>query len=67
MVGVQEVRCDKRGSVRAGDYNFIYVKERSIINWEQFFVHHRTVSAVKRVEFVSYRVSYIYIYIYIYI
>jgi hypothetical protein len=30
-----------------------------IVNWEQgFFVHHRTVSAVKRVEFVSDRVSY---------
>jgi len=24
-----------------------------------FFVHHRIVSAVKRIEFVSYRVSYI--------
>jgi len=31
-----------------------------IINWEQvFLVHHRIVSAVKRVEFVSDRVSYI--------
>ena len=31
-----------------------------IISWEQgLFVHHRIVSAVKRVEFVSGRVSYI--------
>ena len=34
-------------------------KEMIIINWEQvFFVHHRIVSAVKRVEFVSDRLSY---------
>jgi hypothetical protein len=34
-------------------------EEMKIINWEQsFFVHHRIVSAVKRVEFVSDRVSY---------
>jgi hypothetical protein len=35
-------------------------KGRKIINWEQvFFVHQRTVSAIKRVEFVSARMSYI--------
>jgi len=34
-------------------------KETKIINWEQdFFVHHRIVSGVKR-EFVSNRMSYI--------
>ena len=33
-----------------------------IISWEQgFFVHHRTVSAVKKVEFVSDGVSYIFL------
>ena len=35
-------------------------KEMIIINWEQvFFKHRRIVSAVKRVEFVSDRLSYI--------
>ena len=35
-------------------------KEMKIIDWEQvFFVHHRIVLAVKRVEFVSDRLSYI--------
>jgi hypothetical protein len=34
-------------------------KGRKIINWEQdFFVHQRIVSAIKRVEFVSDRMSY---------
>jgi hypothetical protein len=26
LVGVQEVRCDKGGKVKAGDYNFFYRK-----------------------------------------
>jgi len=46
--------------VRAGDYNFIYGKGNE--NHQlgtQFFVHHRIVSAVKSVEFVSDRMSYI--------
>ena len=35
-------------------------KEMKIINWEQFFfVHRRIVSAVKIIEFVSDRLSYI--------
>jgi len=34
-------------------------KETEIISWEQvFFVHHRILSAVKTVEFVSDRMSY---------
>jgi hypothetical protein len=35
---MQEVRWDKRGTVRAGDYNFLYVKEIKIINWEKNFL-----------------------------
>jgi len=35
-------------------------KEMKMINWEEdFFVNHRTVSAVKGVEFVNDRMSYI--------
>ena len=50
----------KGGLERAGDYDFLTAKETKIINWENdFFVHHRIVSAVKRVEFVSDRMSYI--------
>jgi hypothetical protein len=57
---VQEVKWDKGGTVRLGDYNFQYGKEMKIINWEKdFFVNHRIISAVKRVEFVSDRMSYI--------
>ena len=54
------VQWEKGGTVRAGDYFFSMEKEMKIINWEQdFFVHHRIVPAVKRVEFVSDRISYI--------
>jgi hypothetical protein len=60
LVGVQEVRWDKEGTVRAGEYIFFYgkgQKKSSIANG--FFVHQRIVSAIKRVEFVSARMSYI--------
>ena len=59
LVGVQEVRWDKGGTVRAGDYNFCTEKKMKIISWEQEFVHQRIASAVKRVEFVCGRISYI--------
>jgi exonuclease III len=39
VVGVQEVRWDKGGTVRAGDYDFFYGKEMKIINWEQVILH----------------------------
>ena len=60
VVGVQEVRWDKEGTVRAGDYNFFYEKgNKNHQLGTGFFVHRRLVSAVKRIEFVSDRLSYI--------
>jgi hypothetical protein len=60
LVGVQEVRWDKGGTVKAGDYSFFYGKgsENHQLG-TGIFVHHRIVSSVRRVEFVSDRVSYV--------
>ena len=50
----------QRGTVRAGDYDFFYEKVSDNHQLGTgFFVHRRIVSAVKRVEFVSDRLSYI--------
>ena len=51
LVGVQEVKWDREGTVRTGDYNFFYGKgnENQQLG-KGFFVHHRIVSAGKRVE-----------------
>jgi hypothetical protein len=39
VVGVQEDRWDKGGTVRAGDYNFSTEKNTKIINWEKEFLY----------------------------
>src|SRR5215469_2201127 len=62
LVGVQEVRCDKEGTERAGDYKFFYGKGNGNHQLGTgFFVHQRMASAVKIVEFVSDRISYIFL------
>jgi hypothetical protein len=58
-VGVQKVRWEGGGTEPAGEYTFFYGKENE--NCELgtgFFVHKRIILAVKRVEFISDRMSY---------
>jgi hypothetical protein len=51
LVGVQEVRWDRGGTEPAGENTFFYGKG--------FFIRKKIISAVKRIEFVSDRLSYI--------
>jgi exonuclease III len=60
LVGIQEVRWQKEDNERAEDFTFFYGK------WNEdhqigtgFFVHKIIISAVRRVEFISDRMSYI--------
>jgi hypothetical protein len=60
LVGVQEVRWDKAGTIGAGDYTLFYGKGNDNHQLGTgFFVLQRIVPAVKKAEFVSDRMSYI--------
>jgi exonuclease III len=60
IVGVQEVRWEKGGTERAEDYTFFYGQGNEDHQLGTgFFVHKRILSAVRRVEFISDRMSYI--------
>jgi hypothetical protein len=58
---LQEVRWDKGGTERAEDYTFFYgaANEDHQLGTGFFFLHKRIISAVRRAEFVSDRMSYL--------
>jgi exonuclease III len=59
-VALQEARWEKDGTERAEDYTFFYGEGNGDHQlWPGFFVHKRIVSAVRKVDFTSDRMSYI--------
>ena len=58
LVGVHGVRWNKGGILRAGNYILLKRKRKSSVR-NRIFLHHRILSAVKKVEFVSDRMTYI--------
>jgi exonuclease III len=59
LVGAQEVRWERGGTERAGDYIFFYGNENENHKLRTgFFVHKRIIIAVKRVPSVNDRMSY---------
>jgi exonuclease III len=59
LVRVQEVRWEKGGTERAEDYTFFYGQgDGDHQLGTGFFVYKKIVSAVRRVEFISDRMSY---------
>jgi hypothetical protein len=60
LMEVQEIRWESSGTEPAGEYTLLYGKGNENHEWGTgLFVHKRIISAVKSVEFVSDRMSYI--------
>jgi hypothetical protein len=62
LVGVQEFRWEGGGTEPEGEYTFFFYYGKGCESHEigtGFFVHKRITSAVRRVEFISDRMSYI--------
>jgi hypothetical protein len=58
LLGVQEVRWDGCGTERAGEYTYFYGKGNEYDELSTgFFEHKRIISSVKKIEFVSDRMS----------
>jgi len=56
LVVVQEIRWDNEGTVKARDYNFFYGEGNENHQLGTgMFVHHRIISAVKRVSLLAIR------------